>query len=73
MNTALIRIRDQQLHFVVLLSFITVFIAAYNKSFDLKVLAAGNKTAANQLVGIRNDLLQIISDLHIMGKRDIGA
>lgn len=50
------------------LSFITVFIAAYNKSFDLKALAAGNKTAANQFVGIRNELLQIISDLHIMEK-----
>ena len=50
------------------LSFITVFIAAYNKSFDLKALAAANKTAANQFVGIRNDLLQIISDIHIMEK-----
>ena len=50
------------------LSFITVFFAAYNKSFDLKALSAGNKATANQLVGIRNDLLQIISDLHIMEK-----
>lgn len=51
-----------------LLSFISVFIAAYNKSFDLKALAASNKTAANQLIGIRNELLQIISDLHMMKK-----
>ena len=50
------------------LSFITVFIAAYNKSFDLKTLASGNKTAANQFVGIRNELLQVISELHIMEK-----
>lgn len=50
------------------LSFVTVFIATYNKSFDLKALATGNKTAANQFVGIRNELLQIISDLHLMEK-----
>lgn len=48
------------------LSFLSMFIAAYNKSFDLKTLASGNKTAANQLVGIRNELLQVISELHIM-------
>lgn len=50
------------------LSFVTVFIAAYNMSFDLKTLAVGNKTAANQLIGIRNELLQVISELHIMEK-----
>lgn len=43
-------------------------ISIYNKSFDLKALAASNKTAANQLIGIRNELLQIISDLHMMKK-----
>lgn len=51
-----------------ILSFVTVFISAYNKSFDLKTLADGNKTAANQIIGIRNELLQIISELHIMEK-----
>ena len=45
-----------------------MFISAYNKSFDLKTLADGNKTAANQIIGIRNELLQIISELHIMEK-----
>lgn len=49
-------------------SFITIFIAAYNKSFDLKVLAGNNKIAANQFVVIRNEMLQIISDLHMMKK-----
>ena len=52
-----------------ILSFITIFIAAYNKSFDLKALAGNNKVAANQLIGIRNEMLQIISDLHLMNKQ----
>lgn len=42
-----------------LLSFVTVFISAYNKSFDLKTMAAANKTAANQVVGIRKAILKI--------------
>lgn len=50
-------------------SFFTIFIAAYNKSFDLKALAGNNKVAANQLIGIRNEMLQIISDLHLMNKQ----
>lgn len=50
------------------LSFITVFIAAYNKSFDLKTLAAGHQTAANRAAGIRNELLQVIAELHMMEK-----
>lgn len=51
-----------------LLSFLSVYLTAYNKSFDMKALSATNKTAANQIIGIRNELLQIISDLHMMEK-----
>ena len=51
-----------------LISFVTIFIAAYNKSFDLKARAADNKVAANQFIEIRNEMLQIISDIHIMEK-----
>ncbi len=51
------------------LSFITIFVAAYNKSFDLKTLSGNNKTTANELIVIRNEMLQIISDLHMMKKQ----
>lgn len=51
-----------------LISFVSVAISAYNKSFDLKTLSAGNKGAANQIIGIRNELIHVISELHMMEK-----
>lgn len=46
-------------------SFITVAITAYFKSFDLKSLEKQHKEAANQFIGIRNELRQIIADIHM--------
>ena len=49
-----------------MLSFITVSIAAYNKSFDLKTLAAGNKNAANQIVSLSyNRKMYIAPDVQL--------
>ena len=53
-----------------ILSFITIFCASYIKSFDFKQQSADNKRAANELVVIRNKMLQVITDLHMM-ERDI--
>ena len=50
------------------LSFITIFIAAYYKSFDLKELQKNHKSAANHFIVERNNLLHVISDLHLMKK-----
>ena len=47
------------------LSFFTLCITAYFKSFDLQTLGKQNKEAANQFLVIRNELLQIIGDIHI--------
>ena len=47
-----------------LLSFVSLAIAAYFKSFDLQTLAKAHKEAANGFLGIRDDLLVIISDIH---------
>ncbi len=49
-----------------LLSFVTLFITAYLKSFNLKSMARENKEAANKFLVIRNKLLTIITDIHIM-------
>ena len=48
-----------------ILSFGTLSITAYFKSFDLKTLEKQHKDAANQFIVIRNELLQIISDVHM--------
>lgn len=50
------------------LSFVTIFIAAYYKSFDLKALQKHHKEAANHFIVERNNLLNIITDLHLMKK-----
>lgn len=50
------------------LSFGSLAINAYFKSFDLKVLEKQHKDAANNFIVIRNELLLIISDLHRMRK-----
>ena len=50
------------------LSFITLSITAYYKSFDLKSIGYGNKVSANEFLVIRNRLLRIIADIHIHRK-----
>jgi hypothetical protein len=52
------------------LSFFTLCITAYFKCFDLQTLGKQNKEAANQFLVIRNELLQIIGDIHIQ-KEDL--
>ena len=48
-----------------ILSFITIAITAYFKSFDLKEMEKQNKEYANKFLIIRNRLLHIICDLHM--------
>ena len=50
------------------LSFVTIFIAAYYKSFDLKELQKNHKCSANHFIVERNNLLHVIADLHLMRK-----
>lgn len=50
------------------LSFATLCISAIYKSFDPLSKAKENKEAANKLVGIRNELLSLISDCHLQEK-----
>ena len=54
--------------FTILLSFTTVFIASYMKSFDFKTLGKENKEYANRFLAIRNKLLSIIAEIHLMKK-----
>ena len=51
-----------------ILSFITLGITAYFKSFNLKELENQSKSFANQFIVIRNELLQLIADIKINGK-----
>lgn len=48
-----------------ILSWITVAISVYDKTFNLHNLETQHKIAANKLLGIRNELLQLIADIHI--------
>lgn len=50
------------------LSFITVAITAYFKNFDLKSLQKQHKDAANNFIVIRNELLQVIADIHMQNE-----
>lgn len=52
------------------LSFVTVAITAYFKSFDIKEMEKQNKEYANKFLIIRNRLLHIICDIH-MKKKDV--
>ena len=52
------------------LSFITITITTYFKSFDIKEMEKHNKEYANKFLIIRNRLLHIVCDLH-MEKRNI--
>lgn len=53
-----------------ILSFITLSITAYFKSFDMISRQKHSKDAANQFLVIRNELLQVIADIH-MKKKDV--
>lgn len=48
-----------------LLSFVTLSINTYFKSFDIKNMEKQCKDTANRLVVIRNDLLHIIAEIHM--------
>ena len=48
-----------------ILSFATLAITAYFKSFDLKSLEKQHKDAANNFIVIRNELLQVNADIHM--------
>ncbi|MBR6403656.1 MAG: SLATT domain-containing protein [Eubacterium sp.] len=52
----------------ILLSFTTLFITAYLKSFDLKSMAKENKDYANRFLVVRNKMLSIIAEIHMMKK-----
>ncbi|WP_314964946.1 SLATT domain-containing protein [Oribacterium sinus] len=52
------------------LSFVTITITAYFKSFDIKEMEKQNKKYANKFLVIRNRLLHIICDIH-MKKRNV--
>lgn len=48
-----------------IISFATLAITAYFKSFDLRSLEKQHKDAANNFIVIRNDLLEVIADIHM--------
>jgi hypothetical protein len=50
----------------ILLSFSTLFITAYLKSFDLKSMAEENKDYANKFLVVRNKMLSTIAEIHMM-------
>ena len=52
----------------VVLSFATTAVTAYLKSFDLKAMEKQHKDAANNFLVIRNELLQIIAEIHMQKK-----
>lgn len=51
-----------------ILSFFTVSITAYFKSFDIKGMEKQNKEYANKFLVIRNRLLSVICDIHMREK-----
>ena len=48
-----------------LLSLLTIAISVYDKTFNLRDLGARHKIAANKLISVRNELLQIMADIHV--------
>ena len=52
----------------ILVSFATVFIASYMKSFDYKTMGKENKEYANRFLVIRNKLQSVIAEIHLMEK-----
>lgn len=53
-----------------ILSFGTLAITAYFKSFDVKTMEQQHRTAANSFIGIRNRLLHEIARLHMKDEID---
>lgn len=51
-----------------IISFATLAISAYYKSFNPSFKAKENKDAANNLIGVRNELLTMIADCHLQEK-----
>ncbi len=51
-----------------ILSFATVFIAAYFKSFDLTKLAKAHKEAANKLLALRNEIMSVLTSIKMKEK-----
>lgn len=51
-----------------LLSFVTLSITTYFKSFDIKNMEKQCKDTANHLVLVRNDLLHIIAEIHMKSR-----
>ena len=51
-----------------ILSFVTLSITTYFKSFDIKYMEKQCKDAANHLVVVRNDMLHIISEIHMKSR-----
>lgn len=54
----------------VALSFATTAVTAYQKIFDLKAMQKQHEDAANKFIVIRNELLQVITEIH-MQKKDV--
>ena len=54
----------------VVFSFATTAVTAYQKSFDLKTMQKQHEDAAKNFVVIRNELLQVIAEIH-MQKKDV--
>lgn len=50
------------------LSFATVFVSAYFKSFDLANLTKTHKEAANKLLIVRNELTGLLTSIKLRGK-----
>jgi hypothetical protein len=48
-----------------ILSFVSVFVSAFFKSFDLQTMVSQHKSAANNLLAIRNELKLIILQIHL--------
>lgn len=54
----------------VVFSFATTAVTAYQKVFDLKTMQKQHEDAANSFIVIRNELLQVITEIH-MQKKDV--
>lgn len=50
------------------LSFVTVFVAAYFKSFDLNKLTKAHKEAANKLLIVRNEITCFLTSIKLKAK-----
>lgn len=48
-----------------LVSFVTVFITAYYKSFDLQKLVSSHKSAANKLIAIRDQYKVLLTEIKL--------